>query len=690
MTFRSRRHHLANARPPRSCSLRLENLESRLALDGSVQAFVSGGSLQITGDAADNEILIEQHASRSFIVSSRDGTTQINGQSGPVTFTGVRNDLNISLADGNDVAELVGTEVDPLWVVNRLSIRTGAGDDQVLMTEVHALRLSLSTGDGADTVNLGNDGASGGIIVTKAATIDVGSGPDNTFLANSLFKRSLSLNMGSGDDETSLQRTTVRKRSAVMGGSGTDTLNRQSNHGKWKVAGYEQTNNTVNPTPSNSSPVASDDAATVTQGQSTTISVAANDTSATSTLDLTSISIVQTPTSGTAVANSDGTVTYTNNGNSATSDGFQYTIKDQSGNVSNAASVSITVNASALMAVNDQASVVEDARPNTATGNVLTNDTGGTGTKTVGAVNGSAANVGVDVAGAHGSFHVNADGTFTYNLNNSDSAVNALNAGKTLTDSMPYTASAGSESSSATLTVTIQGTTDSALAAADDAAAISEDASPSTVAGNVLTNDTGATAATTVTAANGSSANVGADVAGLFGTFHINADGAFVYTLDNTNATVNALSDGDTLTDSMPYTASDGSTNSNADLRITIQGHSDTPVTAVNDAASVTEDDSSNSASGNLLSNDPGGVATKTVTAVGGSASNVGIDVAGQFGTFHINSDGAFTYTLDNANSTVDALNEGDTLTDSITSTASDGSTQSTATLQILIQGATG
>jgi VCBS repeat-containing protein len=669
----------------------LESLESRLACDGSVRAFVSGGTLQITGDSANNEIKIEQHTSRSFIVSSRDGTTLINGQSGPMTFSGVGKDLNISLGDGNDVAELVGTQVDPLWVVNSLSIRTGAGDDQVLMTEVHALRLSLSTGDGADTVNIGNDGISGGIIVTKDAAIDMGSGADTTHVANSLFKRSLTLNMGAGNDETSLESTTTRKRSTLTGGSGKDTLNRQSNHGKWTVVGCEQYGNTVNPTPANTPPVAADDTATVTQGQSTTISVAANDTSEGSTLNLTSVTITQLPTNGTAVANSDGTVTYTNNGNSATSDSFQYTIKDQNGKVSNAAAVSITVNVAALSAANDSASVVEDASPNTATGNVLTNDSGGTGTKTVSAVNSSAANVGVDFAGAHGSFHINADGTFTYTLNNSDPAVNALNSGQTLTDSITYTASAGSESSSATLTVTIQGITDSALSAADDTASIAEDASPNSVTGNVLTNDAGATAATTVSAANGSAANVGADVAGLFGTFRINTDGTFVYTLDNTNATVNAHNNGQTLTDSMPYTATDRGSSSNAVLRITIQGHTDAaPLTAVADSATVTEDATPNTATGNVLTNDTGGASTKTVVAVSGNAANVNASVSGQFGAFVINSDGSFTYTLDNTNATVNALDDGDTLTDSLDYTASDGTTQSTATLQIVIQGVTG
>ena len=56
---------------------------------------------------------------------------------------------------------------------------------------------------------------------------------------------------------------------------------------------------------------------------------------------------------------------------------------------------------------------------------------------------------------------LNADGTFAYTLDNSNPAVNALNNGQTLTDAFTYEISDGhGGTSSATLTVTILGTTD--------------------------------------------------------------------------------------------------------------------------------------------------------------------------------------------------------------------------------------
>src|SRR5262249_38601499 len=151
-----------------------------------------------------------------------------------------------------------------------------------------------------------------------------------------------------------------------------------------------------------------------------------------------------------------------------------------------------------------------------------------------------------------------------------------------------------------------------------------EDSSTNTATGNVLANDTGGVAALSVAAVDGILANVGTDVAGQFGTFHINSDGSFTYTLDNTNATVNALNTGDTLSDSLGYTASDGTTQSIATLQITIQGNTDTtPVNAANDSADVTEDATPNTATGNVLTNDTGGVATLAVAAVSGNAASV-------------------------------------------------------------------
>lgn len=103
-----------------------------------------------------------------------------------------------------------------------------------------------------------------------------------------------------------------------------------------------------------------------------------------------------------------------------------------------------------------------------------------------------------------------------------------------------------------------------------DANTINEDGASHAVAGNVLTNDT-----------DDGPAQPGLSVVdagvrtGHYGTLTLNPDGSYSYLLDNTNAAVNALNDGEALTDIFSYTATDGVHGDSADLTITIAGHTD-------------------------------------------------------------------------------------------------------------------
>jgi VCBS repeat-containing protein len=439
-------------RKPGFRSLALEQLESRVVLTGNVQAFVTGGTLRVNGDSADNQILISQVGPQIFQISSRDGTTTINGQTAPQTFSRAKNDMQINMGAGNDVVEIAGVAGAPLTVKQRLSVVTGPGDDQVLVSNVRALRLTIDTGAGNDTLNIGSGGATAGVNVTKEAVIAMGAGNDNAVIANSQFRKTLVLDMGAGTDNATMTSTSVTKKSTLNGGAGIDTLNRQGVSGKLSIVSFENNNTTV------STPTAANDTASVAPGHNTVINVATNDTPLAQ-LDLNSIVITQQPTNGTVTVNNNGTVTYTNTNASGTTDSFKYRIRNQQGLASNEATVSLTISGTALAAIDDAASITEDATPNTVTGNVLTNDTGGGANKTVAAVNGNTGGVGNDVATSFGTIHINSDGSFTYTLNNTNATVNALNDNQTLTDVIAYLLSDGTSQSSARLTVTIQGHT---------------------------------------------------------------------------------------------------------------------------------------------------------------------------------------------------------------------------------------
>src|SRR5262249_33675731 len=108
---------------------------------------------------------------------------------------------------------------------------------------------------------------------------------------------------------------------------------------------------------------------------------------------------------------------------------------------------------------------------------------------------GTAGTVGTALTGAHGALTLNTDGTYTYVVNNSDAAVQALNVGSTITDSFNYTVSHGTLTDLAVLTITINGADDAPVGVNDfvsatEAARTSTRFPYTTLSRSVLTNDT--------------------------------------------------------------------------------------------------------------------------------------------------------------------------------------------------------
>ena len=159
-----------------------------------------------------------------------------------------------------------------------------------------------------------------------------------------------------------------------------------------------------------------------------------------------------------------------------------------------------------------------------------------------------------------------------------------------------------------------------------------------------------------------------------YGSYTLTAAGVWTYTLDNSNATVQALNVGGTLTDTFTVTTVDGTARL---VTITING--------ANDAAVIT-----GTATGAVI--EAGGVANGTPgtpTATGNLDSTdvdnppdgwntVGSPTASAngYGSYTLTAAGVWTYTLDNSNAAVQALNAGGTLTDTFTATTVDGTAQ--------------
>jgi FtsP/CotA-like multicopper oxidase with cupredoxin domain len=93
----------------------------------------------------------------------------------------------------------------------------------------------------------------------------------------------------------------------------------------------------------NSPPVANDDSASTPKDTSVTIDVLDNDVDTDGTLDTTTVTLTSLPGDGQATVNQDGTITYTPYTDFTGTDSFTYTVKDDDGDVSNEATVTVTI-----------------------------------------------------------------------------------------------------------------------------------------------------------------------------------------------------------------------------------------------------------------------------------------------------------------------------------------------------------
>ena len=383
---------------------------------------------------------------------------------------------------------------------------------------------------------------------------------------------------------------------------------------------------------------------------------------------------------GTLVMDAAGRYTYTLNNSLAVvqrlgvgetlQEVFSYAVQDQHGGIStNTLTVTVNGTNDAPTVAAAAASVTEDAQI-TASGSLPaprdtdTHDTVAFIPQTA-------------TAGTYGTLTVNADGTYLYTLNNNLPAVQALQAGQTLTDTFTYTVTDNrGGTGSNTLTVTISGlqetgelsgpgnvTEDVRLATSGT---LPVPADPLGILSGLLNGLT--YSATTLN--------------GLYGTFTLNANGSYTYTLNNNLGAVQGLTTGETLLDVLPYKVTNilGAA-LNGSYAVTIHGTNDTPV-APSVSVSVQEDTLLLS-SGIIAATDPDNTRDGIVSDL---LSFTPQTTAGLYGTLTLNAAGAYTYTLNNSLSVVQALGQGESLSETFNYTVKDqhgGITVGTLTVNI-------
>ncbi|PPC88859.1 MAG: hypothetical protein CTY35_15845, partial [Methylotenera sp.] len=247
-----------------------------------------------------------------------------------------------------------------------------------------------------------------------------------------------------------------------------------------------------------------------------------------------------------------------------------------------------------------------------------------------------------DTAGSYGNFSVDANGNWTYAVNNNLPAVQGLGAGDILSEIFVVRSIDNTQIQE--VTINIVGTNDIPTVVGNIARTVNEDAAPTlTTSGTLLISDVDVGESFFVAQAGS---------VGTYGTFTINANGNWTYQANNSQAAIQNLGQGDSITDTFTVYSLDLSKTQN--VTITIQGTNDGPVATADSRAML---DTASPITGNILLNDTDIDSVITVSTVNGSSS---LTTTGEWGTLSWNADGTYTYTV--RPSAASALSAGNTV----------------------------
>ncbi|MCK9507104.1 MAG: VCBS domain-containing protein [Pigmentiphaga sp.] len=370
-------------------------------------------------------------------------------------------------------------------------------------------------------------------------------------------------------------------------------------------------------------------------------------------------------TGGTLTLNANGSYTFTPTSDwNGTVPAVTYTISDGNGGVDTAVlqitvtlvNDAATISGDAVGAVTEAGGVANAAVGSPSTGGQLIVgdvDAGENRFQTPDAA---------DLKGTYGNFVFDPlTGVWSYQLDNSLSATQALNAGETDTDTLTVTSQDGTATE--TITVTITGANDAPYVTSNAAAAQGSvveagiDASGNpignpTATGTLTADD--ADAEDDAASLNWSLSNGGNSATGIYGSLTLNAAGEWAYSLNNTQA--DGLKAGETRSETFTAVVTDAQGASTQQvITITITGSNDAPVISGAATGNVAED-GVQTATGQLDKADVDVGDTHTWSIEGAT---------GTYGTLAVDQTGKWTYALDNT--AAQAIPKGQTVQDTIT-----------------------
>jgi VCBS repeat-containing protein len=269
------------------------------------------------------------------------------------------------------------------------------------------------------------------------------------------------------------------------------------------------------------------------------------------------------------------------------------------------------------------------------------------------------------LSGTYGDFVFDQQtGQWAYALRNGDANVQALGAGKVVTDDLVVTSLDGT--ASASLHVQITGANDAASISGDATGVLAEDGTLS-AGGILMVHDADAGEARFIAPAS---------LAGTYGDFSFDEQtGQWAYALRNADANVQALGAGKVVADEIVVTSLDGS--ASATLHVQVMG--------ANDAASI-----SGAATGAVAEDGTltaGGILAVQDADAGEAGFATPASLAGAYGDFSFDTGtGVWSYALRNGDAGVQALATGQQVFDQLVVASRDGS--ASQTIRVSVAGA--
>jgi VCBS repeat-containing protein len=310
--------------------------------------------------------------------------------------------------------------------------------------------------------------------------------------------------------------------------------------------------------------------------------------------------------------------------------------------------------------------------------------------------------VGLEARTTAGTFTASASnlpvpGSSAWNYASAAADLDFLAAGETLTFSFDITASDG-QGGTATRTVgfTITGSNDAPTLAPVPGGSIAENDQAATLAtsglsGTLAGDDADATDTLSYSIDGGTDQGATQTLVGSYGTLTVNeASGAYVFTPNA--AAIEALDGGETTSDSFAVRVTDaqGASAVRA-FTVNLSGADDAPLLAAVVAGSIAENDLSSTTTDSglsgVLSASDVDIETLEYGISGGTDSGGSVSLEGDYGTLTVNkSSGAYSYGKNTA--AIEALAEGQSVSDSFTVTVSDGDgAPATATYTVTVSG---